>query len=217
MEMNFITGMTRAGMGFLANILEQNPQVTVHRNTPIYNVVNNVIEQTHMQGGYRHQCSTETRKNIISGILDVYNDNEVNFDVNYKWTFNSAMAEQYGKIICCVRNVTDILNLYEYDVYNNPYDNVNSGNVYSRAQGHLEGKLGESYTGIKQLLSVSSDNVMVVDYDILCKNPKLVIDTIYQFIGMEKFNHTLDMKPSNKKMILPPDLVQQYNGLEVWK
>lgn len=116
--------------------------------------------------------------------------------------------------------------------------------VYSRS-GSLMGEGGIvrlPYDSLKSAITgMHSDKVMIVEYNLLCQNPEGVLRSLYQFIGEPYFDHDFDNveisydefdKEVNLKglhttrkrveyierdLILPPDIIEQYRDLEVWR
>jgi sulfotransferase len=86
-----------------------------------------------------------------------------------------------------------------------------------------------------------SDMLMLIEYDILTKNPEGTMKAIYNFIGQPYYNHDFNdvessydeydsnirlkglhttqkvVKHTEKSYILPPDILNQYSNLEVWR
>lgn len=119
-----------------------------------------------------------------------------------------------------------------------------SGSVYDRANLIMEesnGVVGWPYVGIKQAITGNEkDMLMIVEYEQLCSNPEGMMRAIYNFIGEQYYEHDfnnvesswdeydmeigIDLHTTRKKvefkqrdMILPPDLRQRFNGMEVWR
>jgi sulfotransferase len=82
--------------------------------------------------------------------------------------------------------------------------------------------------------------IMVVEYDVLCKNPEGMMRAIYNFIGEPYHDHDfdnveaswdeydaeigLDLHNVRQKVefrerdtILPPDILSKYANMEVWR
>jgi sulfotransferase len=117
------------------------------------------------------------------------------------------------------------------------------GNVYSRVTTLMEDKgiVGFPYIGVKQAITSEEKHLlMLVEYDNLAKKPEQVIRSLYNFISEPYFDHNFDdvesswdeydseigiklhtvrkkveYKPRNT--ILPPDIIQRYSNMEVWR
>jgi sulfotransferase len=116
--------------------------------------------------------------------------------------------------------------------------------VYSRCETLLrpDRTLGFAYTSLKQALTSEHKNsVMVIEYDTLCKFPDLIMKSIYNFIEEPFFKHDFNnveasydefdedinlpgLHKTRKKLeliqretIIPPDILQRVQGMEIWK
>jgi sulfotransferase len=122
-----------------------------------------------------------------------------------------------------------------------PAENVN---VYSRAHTLMrpDKTLGFAFDGVKQAIySTEKSSIYIMEYDNLARSPEKTMKEIYNFIGKPYFNHNFDnvecsydefdseiqltglhttrkkVSYIERKMILPPDLIQQYSGHEIWR
>lgn len=118
-----------------------------------------------------------------------------------------------------------------------------SGTVYSRVELLMEetGIVGFPYIGIKQAITSNEKNMlMLVEYNDLCKNPEQIIRSVYGFIGEEYYPHDYNNVEASwdeydaeigiklhqvrkkveffpREFILPPDILQKYKNMEVWR
>jgi sulfotransferase len=132
-------------------------------------------------------------------------------------------------------------NPYTFSSMFSPEENIN---VYTRCETLLNpGKsLGFAYNAVKQTItSEYKTSVMVINYDDLSKKPEFIINSLYKFIDEPIFNHNFDdvessydefdndiqlpgLHSTRKKVqfipresIIPPDIWNTVNGMEVWK
>ena len=115
--------------------------------------------------------------------------------------------------------------------------------VYDRTDAHMDkmGIVGFPYVGIKQAITGNEKNKMIlIEYDQLCKNPEQTVKSIYAFIGEEYYEHDFDdveaswdaydaeigiplhrvrkkVEFTPRQFILPPDILQKYANMEVWR
>lgn len=115
--------------------------------------------------------------------------------------------------------------------------------VYDRVESFMDksGIVGFPYVGIKQAITGNEKNKLIlIEYDQLCENPELTMRSIYNFIGEEYFQHDFndvennwdaydseigiplhqvrkEVKPIRRDFILPPDILQKYANMEVWR
>jgi len=115
--------------------------------------------------------------------------------------------------------------------------------VYERVDMLMDekGVVGFPYIGLKQAITSDEKNrIMLIEYENLCKSPKQTLKAIYSFIGEEQFNHNFNdvgcawpdydkeigiplhevrqkVEHRPRKSILPPDILQKYANMEVWR
>lgn len=117
-------------------------------------------------------------------------------------------------------------------------------NVYTRSDSLMGngGIVREPYDALKSAMTgMFKDMLFFVEYDILCKNPEGVMKALYNFIDQPYYQHDFDnvedrydeydveinmkgLHDTRKKVewkprefILPPDVLNKYQGLEVWR
>lgn len=117
-------------------------------------------------------------------------------------------------------------------------------NVYTRSHSLMseQGIVRLPYDSLKSaFMGPHSDAIMFVEYDILTRNPEGMMRAIYSFIDQPYYAHDFEnvqssysqydanlnlpglhttkksVKPSKTPLILPPDIVEQYSNLEVWR
>lgn len=117
------------------------------------------------------------------------------------------------------------------------------GTVYSRAEALMtnEGVIGFPLLGIKQALTSNEQHkLFFIEYDQLCQQTDLVISALYNFLEEEHYAHDFNNIQSNwdeydqeigvpmhklktrvqyspRNFIIPPDIVQRYLNMEVWR
>jgi sulfotransferase len=124
------------------------------------------------------------------------------------------------------------------------YNTQEAETVYSRAnalmtEGHT---LRFAYDSLKEgITGPQRDKIVLIDYDDLAKFPEQTMQTLYKKLGEEYYPHDFDSVEASydefdldaniiglhkirkgisfiqRRSILPPDLWQQFSGLEVWK
>lgn len=118
-----------------------------------------------------------------------------------------------------------------------------SGTVYSRAEALMtnEGIVGFPLLGIKQALTSNEQHkLFFIEYDKLCQMPGLIMNALYNFLEEEPFEHDFNNIESNwddydreigvpmhklktrvqfqqRNFIIPPDIIQRYSNMEVWR
>lgn len=119
-----------------------------------------------------------------------------------------------------------------------------STNVYTRCEALLNpGRtLGFAYAAVKQsLFSEHKSSIMVLDYTQIAKHPESTMKSIYKFIDEDFYQHDFDnveatydefdedvqlpglhttrkrVQYIERESVLPPDIWQRVQGMEVWK
>lgn len=251
---HFITGLPRAGSTLLTSILNQNSRFHSSITDPLATLVKGVLDTSQEGPGSRSEVPIERRKNLLYYLFEgfyAHIDKPIIFNTNRAWTLlTPLMAELYpdSKMIVCVRDIRWILDSFELAHRRNPLSKNSffggSGTtVYARMDSLMaeDGIVGFAYVGIKQAITGGEKrNIMLVEYDQLCKNPDGVLRSIYNFIGEDYFQHDfndveaswdeydeeigvklhsvrkkVEFKP--RETILPPDIIEKYSNMEVWK
>lgn len=200
----FISGLPRSGSTLLSAILRQNPKFYADIASPLRGMLETSIN--HMS-----QCeATQTidiqqRENVLSSIVDGYYkkiQKEVIFDSCRGWTGNSSLLKNlfpYTKIICCVRDVTWVLDSFEKLSNNNPYysnlfsDQETHHCVETRCESLMDvlkgGQVIKPWFWLKEGLTANPKMIMLIEYNDLCKYPQKIIEELYDFIKQPYFKH----------------------------
>jgi len=250
----FISGLPRSGSTLLSAVLGQNPKFHT-------SISDNLLSHFRSQIETGNSCPPnefdETRlKNIVKSTVDAfYYDTKkpVVFNTNRLWT--NLLPElrsiyPYTKVICCVRDITRILDSFERMHQQNPfkistvYPKEVDLNVYTRAAALMTdgGIVKLPYDSLKSAFTgPHTDMLMLIEYDVLTKNPEGTMKAIYNFIEEPYYEHdfnnvsvSYDEYDQNIKMdglhsthskieykqksyIIPPDIINQFANLEVWR
>jgi sulfotransferase len=255
-KFHFIAGLPRSGTTLLSTILKQNPRFEASISGPLARYVRAVIQESSTQGGYRFECPPDKRKKIISGLFNNYHDDEnteVAFNTNRGWPLLlPTIKDLYpnAKVIMCVRDIQWVLDSFEMLQRKNPYTFTSmfspdeAVNVYTRCETLLNpGRtLGFAYNAVKQgLTSEHKSSIMVLEYNLLAKDPVNSVKAIYNFINEPLFVHDFNdveasydefdedvqlpgLHTTRKKIsfieretVIPPDIINRVKGMEVWK
>jgi sulfotransferase len=253
-QYHFITGLPRSGSTLLSSILRQNPRFHASITDPLASLVRGVTDECQNGPGMKSEVPIQRRRNLITGLVNGFYqdvDSPVIFNTNRAWTLLAGLTADVfpqSKLIVCVRDIKWVLDSFEVAHRRNPLSKNtvtggNEGTVYSRVENLMteQGVVGFPYVGIKQAITgPEKKNLILIEYDELCKNPKQTLKAIYSFIGEEYFEHDFDSveaswdeydseigiklhdvrkkveyKPRN--FILPPDILSKYNNMEVWR
>lgn len=251
---HFISGLPRSGSTLLSSILRQNPRFHTSITDPLANLVKGIIESSQEGPGMKVEVPVERRRNIVKYAIDGYYadvDKPVCFNTNRAWTLLTGVVKDLypeSKIIVCVRDIKWVLDSFEIAHRRNPLSTNTvtgglGGTVYTRMDALMTetGIVGFPYIGIKQAITSNEKNMlMLIEYDQLCKQPEMIIKSLYSFINEPYFQHDfnnveaswdeydseigiklhdvrkkVEYKP--RETILPPDIIQKFSNMEVWR
>lgn len=252
---HMITGLPRSGSTLLSSILQQNPRFHASITDPLATLVKGVIETSQDGPGMRAEVPESRVKNLVEHLFEGYYtdvDRPVIFNTNRAWSLLTPVIKKVfpqSRMLMCVRDIAWILDSFEQAHRRNPLSKNSvfgglSGTVYSRMDLLMEdsGIVGFPLQGVKQAITSDEKHlVMIIDYELLCKNPQGIIHAVYNFIGEPVFEHDfnnvearwdeydqeigmkdlhtvrkkVEFKPRN--MIIPPDIQHKYSNMEVWR
>ena len=197
-------GLPRAGTTLLGTVLNQNPNFHASISGPLARFVRAIIQESSSQGGYRHECPPEKRKQLIAGLFDNYHDTPdktVFFNHNRGWPLLLPTVKDLypnTKVLMCVRDIGWILDSFETLFRKNPYSFTSmfsgdeNASVYSRCETLLNpGRtLGFAYTAVKQAITCEhKHDIMTIEYETLCRYPEMVMKSVYNFIEEPYYEH----------------------------
>jgi len=212
----FMAGLPRSGSTLLSSILNQNPRFYSGPSSPVVATMIGLENQFSNDELFLGYPKPQQAKEIIASILpQFYSDRQepVIFDKNRSWTVRMNYIPGYfdiqSKVICPVRDTTEILTSFISMMRRNPYE-VNGkinfidemlvkNNVPLTDDNRCEfiaspnGILGQSVEGLRKALMEGYDSsIHFVEYRDLVTNPKETMEKIYEFLGEELFEHTFD-------------------------
>lgn len=265
----FMSGLPRSGSTLITSILNQNPEVYSSPNSPMCGMMFNLERSLLSSEQYNAFPKPQVMSPTVMGVLEnYYSDTKKTYviDKSREW----AIKEHFEvllrnlpyepRVILTVRNITDILASFIYAVnQSQPGQNFIDREIESRQEFNLyrsideiradhlmrpKGLIDNALYGIAYaMLEENKQYFHIVEYDDLVSNTKQTIDGIYNFWGIEKFDHDFnniqnttkendqiygvpglhDIRPSisrrsiNKQEVLSPYVLNKYSGLEFWR
>ena len=212
----FMAGLPRSGSTLLSSLLNQNPRFYSGPSSPVVPTMltlENSLSNDELFLGYP---KVEIGKKIIASILPQYYsdvDKPVIFDKNRSWTVRMNYIPGYfditPKVICPVRDISEILTSFIMMCRRNPYTNQTKINFIdemliksnipltddNRCEflASPQGILGQSVDGIKKAIMEGYDQCLhFVEYKDLVNKPQETLNKIYEFLEEEPFEHTFD-------------------------
>jgi sulfotransferase len=213
----FISGLPRSGSTVLRSLLNQNPRFYAGPASPVLSTMYSVeshLQQDELFHGYPKPQQANL---IISNIIHQFYsdvDTSVVFDSNRAWPARVPYIEGYigqeAKIICTVRDYEEILTSFEMLLRRNPYQHGQTRinfideqlvklNIPLTLENRCEyiagpqGILGQSANAISEGIQQGHLNkIHFVEYKSLINSPQETLNSIYEFLGQEPFEHTFD-------------------------
>ena len=145
------------------------------------------------------------RESLLRGVFDPFHgglpQGHASFDTNRMWCAKLPLIAKLfprARVICCVRDVANVVNSVERLVQTNALQPSGifgfepGGTVYSRAEGLSggNGMVGFAWNALRQAFyGPHSDRLLLVTYDTLTRDTTRALSEIYRFIEQEPFNH----------------------------
>jgi sulfotransferase len=265
----FMAGLPRSGSTLISSILNQNPNIYSSANSPMCGMMFNLERSILASEQYSAYPKPQVMSNTVLGIINgYYSDTEKNIviDKSREWSMPEHFAvllrnlPYEPKIILPVRSITDILASFISLVGKNPgKPNFIDSEINSRQEfnfyrppndtrcDHLmrpKGLIDNALYGIAYALQPENKKYFhFVEYDDLVNSPKEEIDKIYEFLGIDKFDHDYynienrikeddnvygltgqhDVRSSvsrrniDKNNVLSQYVINKYSGQEFWR
>ncbi len=207
---HFIAGLPRSGSTLLSAILRQNPRFHARVTSPVYAMVDHMLDAMGAEMKYSSFFDDAKRAQVLRGLFTSYYDDgpgspEVVFDTNRMWTASAAMVDTLfpqAKIICCVRDIYRILDSFEHMFRKNPlqynslFNYKNEPSIYGRVQVMMsarDGVIGSPHAAMRAVwFTELSKKLILVRYDSLTKSPQATIGKLYELLGQPQFTHDFD-------------------------
>ncbi len=231
-----VAGLPRSGSTILMNILGQNPHFYVTPTSGVVDVlvqVRNDWDKNKVFCAMGRRQSETIKRNVLDGILQSYfrhSDKSVCFDKNRLWPEYLEMAaallggDEKIKVLVTVRDLRDVLASFERifrgtaALSQTPFE-IDDPLKAKTALGRIEYFLGASenvgraYNAIRDAITRGwRDRMHFVEYDQLTKNPKDVLEGIYDFLGETRFTHDFE---NVEQITFEDDFFYGYKDLHV--
>ena len=254
-NIHFISGLPRSGSTLFSAILKQNPRFHAAMTSPLASLTIGLQRQMSQEAETSVFINNDHRTEILKSVFDAYykgtHEDKVIFDTNRTWCAKLPLLKELfprSKVIACVRHIPWIVDSIEQLVRKNPLEPSkifgfdSGGNVYSRfeALASSAGMVGAPFHALKEAFFSGSDQLMLLTYDTLTKNPKRALKEVYDFIAEPYFEHDFSnveyeanefdfrlgtpdlhkvsgpVKNITRKTVLPPDLFERMQGDSFW-
>lgn len=265
----FLSGLPRSGSTLLSSILNQNPELYSGPNSPMCGMMVNLERSILASEQYNAYPKPHVISPTVYGVLEnYYSDiNKPNIiDKSRSW----STKENFGtllrnlpydpKVILTVRSINEILASFIYMIHQNPQQaSFIDQEIEARQEfyyyrhpdeircDHLmrpKGLIDECLYGIAYaMLEENRQYFHIVEYDDLVGRTGETIKGIYDFLGLEHFDHNynniINITPEDDRIYgleglhdvrssiehrkinigeyLSPYILNKYNGLEFWR
>lgn len=201
----FLSGLPRTGSTVLGSILSQNPDVHVTPTSPMYSLLVNTNEHFNLLNEQYTFDYINTSDRVYHAMIEAfYKDIEkpIIFDKHRGWPKNIPAISQYlnkdVRIVCTTRPIAEIVTSYIVLADKDPKNFIDEHltrlgediNNENRARLLWEFYLKTSYENMVHGLSEHQESILLVNYRDLCFRPNEVLKKVYEFCGLENYQHT---------------------------
>lgn len=207
-----MAGLPRSGSTLLSAILNQNPRFYSGPSSPVVGTMLTLENSLSNDELFLAYPKPEQAKEIIASVLDTYYSDvskPVVFDKNRSWVNRPEYIRGYfdiePKILCPVRDITEVLASFVTMCRRNPYTGSGKINFVDSMliKSDMEltddnrcrviaggGILGQSFDGIRSILERGQDKILhFIEYKNLVTRPEDTMRKIYEYLGEEYFEH----------------------------
>jgi sulfotransferase len=208
-RVHFIAGLPRSGSTLLSALLRQNPRVVAAMTSPVASLVGAVLPKMSGASEFASFFNDDRRRAIITGLFESYYadvaTDMIVFDTNRTWAARAALLKEIYpdcRIICCVREVSWIIDSVERMLRKNPlqlsrvFNFQPGGTVYSRVESLMNsdsGLVGLAWAGLREAwFGENAKRLIMINYDGFVRNPRAVVSRLYAELGEPPFAHDYD-------------------------
>jgi sulfotransferase len=205
----FISGLPRSGSTLLANLLLQNEKFHATSTSSLLDLILQLRDNWSSIESYKTNPEGQDKWKVIKAVIENYHntDRPIIFDKNRGWTNHIEFLEKIlgyeVRIICCVRNLEDVVSSFE-KLFR---ENRSEGEIHSEfknpkmktLQGRCEvwvgdeGVIGRPYVNLKDAFDRGLESRLVLlPYEFFTHNPESAMESVYNFIGEPYFKHNFE-------------------------
>jgi sulfotransferase len=199
-------GLPRSGITVLSSLLNQNPNLYVTTTSPFveilwrnYSMWDDSTYDGELDADKMQNLKTPFLNNVTKSFYSELTKAKNVIDKRRQWqgiTNIEMYKEIYGelpKIICPVRDIDEIIvsymQIFESNDIKWDYDKLMKGNRFETSYYQLKETFESEY----------AECLHLVEYNDLVDNPQETLDGIYNFLGLPSFNHSLNIKATEKE------------------
>ena len=261
-QIYLIAGLPRSSSTLLCNILNQNPRFHATTTSGVIDLIRSVRDSWNDVKALRASPNSAAKEAVLKGILPNYYsgvERPVIFDKSRKWLANLELAERLLdhelRVLVTVRDIPEILasleTLWRQHGHAGTFRLEHEFNTaWQTREGRFDTwmrgnqSVGYALNNIRDAVNRGFyDRMHFVEHRDLCVDPSTTMDSIYHFLGEDKYEHNFenveqvthenddvwgmpDLHTIQPKVelievdpnpILGPETVQKYSGLEFWR
>jgi sulfotransferase len=211
-----MAGLPRSGSTVLSALLNQNPEVYSSPQTDLLGMLYELESKIPAYESYRAKVMHPNFASVLYGMTDNFystNDKPVIIDKNrgwgtpYNWDNLRLYVNREGKVIVTMRPILEVLASFVRVAQKTnkatgsmPYLNDKLWATHYRDVGDAQvenimianGELDRAILSIANLVKNHRDKVHVVWFDDLLDNSQATMDGIYDFLGLDGFEHNFN-------------------------
>jgi len=196
----YLCGLPRAGNTLFGSVLNQNPKIQVSSNSLVSDVlwkIENLKKERVFKNFPDHSSLDNISANVVSNYYNDWNCDVILDRSSWGSPNNLELIKKYApneiKFVVLVRDVQQVMaSFIKWSEENKPnfIDEETDGDIRSKCDYLMDkdGILVQSYISIFHILK-SNFPYYLIEYNDLVKNTKEVIDGLYDFLGIESFEH----------------------------
>lgn len=201
----FLIGLPRSGNTLLASILNQNPNISVTANSIVPDMLWKLESEKQNNLTFKNFPDEKSFNNVMSGMFDLYYkdwQSDVIIDRSPWGTKTnlellSKHCPNQPKFIILVRDIVEILASFIKWSIENPRNFINhetnNASIEEKCEFLMRKDLQivQEYNAIYNILnSEHKENALLIEYDDLVSSPKSYVNEIYNFLKLEKYDHS---------------------------
>ena len=206
MILHFISGLPRSGSSLLAAILQQNPCIHAHIQSPIGQCITDIHHAMSGANEAHWFIDDDQRLRILRGVFAAYYAEfpEIVFDSNRRWCANMGLALAMfpdAWVLCCVRSPIAIIDSLERLLWAHPVTlstliglDTNT-NVFDRVKRFMDpmGLVGYAWRSVQEAYyGPHRDRLLMINYDDLARFPGKLLSEIHDKLQLPPFEYHFD-------------------------
>jgi len=207
-RIHFLSGLPRTGSTLLGSLLNQNPHVYVSPTSPLYPLLNSTNEEfnvLNLQYTFDQKgISDKVYRSLVDAFYPQDREFPIVFDKHRGWPKHvdaiREFIDQEPRIVCTVRPIAEIIASYitladrDPDNFIDAHLKRDGQEVTNEARAFLLWSfyLKVPYECMIIGLKMHPESLLLIEYDQLAFEPERAMQRVYDFCGMEPFEHNFE-------------------------